>query len=64
LLIVNEEPEIAKAVYQEFLPAALESGQFKAKPEPQVAGHGLDSIQDAMALLKKGVSASKVVVTL
>lgn len=64
LTIAFSEPEVGKAIYQDFLPAALESGQFKAKPEPEVKGHGLESIQGGMDALKKGVSASKVVITL
>jgi Zn-dependent alcohol dehydrogenase len=46
------------------VPKALETGQLQVQPEPIVVGHGLEKIQEAMDLLKKGVSAKKVVVTL
>ena len=64
LTIILKEPEVGNAIYRDFLPVALKSGQYKAKPDPQVTGHGVESIQDAVATLKKGVSAAKVVVTL
>lgn len=56
--------EVGPAVYNEFLPVALESGQFRALPEALVVGHGLEKVQEAMDTLKKGVSAKKIVVTL
>jgi hypothetical protein len=62
--IAVKEPEVGHAIYRDFLPAALKSGQFKAKPDPKVTGHGLESIQGGLTAQKKGVSAAKVVVTL
>ena len=56
--------EVGNAIYNDFLPMALAKGEFVAAPEPQVVGKGLDCIQEAMDLNKKGVSAKKVVVTL
>jgi len=55
---------IAKAVFEDFLPKALKSGNYVAAPEPIVAGKGLESIQIGVDLLRKGVSAKKVVVVL
>lgn len=55
---------IGAAIYEKFLPEALEKGKFVPAPEPFVAGKGVESIQDAVATLKKGVSAKKVIVTL
>ena len=55
---------VGKAVYQDFLPQALAEGTFACAPEPQVVGKGLQSLQDGFEVLKKGVSAKKVVVTL
>ena len=55
---------IAKAVFEDFLPKALKSGSYVAAPEPIVAGKGLESIQVGVDLLRKGVSANKVVVVL
>ncbi|KAF2473738.1 putative quinone oxidoreductase [Lindgomyces ingoldianus] len=60
-LVANE---VGKAVYEDFLPSALEQQKFIPAPEPQIVGLGLDSVQEAMDLLRKGVSAKKLVVTL
>ena len=55
---------VGKAVYEDFLPKALEVGTFVPAPEPLVAGKGLESVQGAVDLQQKGVSARKVVVSL
>lgn len=60
----KEDPEAAKAVWEDFIPHALASGQFKAKPDPIFLGKGLEAIQEGMDRHKQGVSAAKVVVTL
>ena len=62
--IVDQPHGLCKAVYKDFLPAALKSGQFKPAPEPEVIGKGLDHLQAAVDKLRKGVSARKLVVTL
>jgi NADPH:quinone reductase-like Zn-dependent oxidoreductase len=54
---------VAEAVYGRFLPAALAQGSFVPAPEPLVVGHGLDKIQEAFEVGRKGVSAKKLVVT-
>lgn len=54
---------VAEAVYGSFLPAALAKGSFVPAPEPLVVGHGLDKIQEAIEVGRKGVSAKKLVVT-
>ncbi|KAI8635187.1 zinc-binding oxidoreductase CipB [Xylariaceae sp. FL1651] len=54
----------SKAIYEDFLPKALESGSYKPLPEPLVAGQGLESVQGAVDLHRAGVSARKVVVRL
>lgn len=46
------------------IPEALENGSFQAKPDPSVSGHGLDDVQSAMDLQRRGVSAKKIVVSL
>ncbi|KAL3467019.1 chaperonin 10-like protein [Aspergillus heterothallicus] len=51
-------------VYKDFLPQALERRQFVPAPPPQIVGGGLDKIQDALDLQRKGVSGRKIVVTL
>jgi hypothetical protein len=55
---------LGKVIYEDFLPRALAEGNYIAAPEPQVVGKGLENIQLAFDVLKKGVSAKKVVVTL
>ena len=55
---------VGKAVYQDFLPGALADGSFVAAPAPEVVGTGLEFIQEAFELQKKGVSAKKLVVRL
>ncbi|KAJ0423288.1 zinc-binding oxidoreductase CipB [Aspergillus carlsbadensis] len=56
--------EVGKAIYEDFLPGALETGSFVPAPEPLVAGEGLESVQGAVDLMRKGVSARKIVVLL
>ena len=55
---------LGQTIFQDFLGPALASGRFVAAPAPLVAGHSLAAIPQAMALLKRGVSARKVVVSL
>lgn len=56
--------EVGPAIYVDFLPAALAQGRYTAAPPAQVVGHGLEQLQHALDLQKKGVSAQKIVVTL
>lgn len=56
--------EVGAIIYEGFLPKALAEGQFVAAPEPHVVGKGLEHIQAALDVQRKGVSASKVVVSL
>ena len=56
--------KVAKAIYQDFLPRALEQGIFVPAPKPLVVGTGLESIQKALDTCQMGVSARKVVVKL
>lgn len=60
-LVANE---VGKAIYEDFLPKALEQNKFLPAPEPQVVGKGLEHVQEAIDMNKKGVSAKKLVVTL
>ncbi|KAI1760822.1 GroES-like protein [Hypoxylon sp. FL1150] len=55
---------VGKAIYNDFLPKALETGTFVPAPEPVVVGKGVDKIQEAVDIINKGVSAAKIVVTL
>jgi hypothetical protein len=62
--ISTQEPAVADAVWNQFVPGALADGSLKAVPTPLVAGRGLESVQGAMEKHKEGVSAKKVVVLL
>ncbi|KFY07948.1 hypothetical protein V492_06672 [Pseudogymnoascus sp. VKM F-4246] len=59
-----KDNEVGEAVYRHFLPKALEAGTFIPAPSAFVAGHGLESLQDAVDIYRRGTSAKKVVVTL
>ncbi|CAJ2507913.1 Uu.00g090990.m01.CDS01 [Anthostomella pinea] len=56
--------EVGSMTYQDFLPEALASGQYHAKPDPKIVGKGLESLQGGIDTYKRGVSAAKVVVSL
>lgn len=56
--------EVGKAVFADFLDQALEKGAYQCKPDPMVVGDGLEKLQEAFDIQKKGVSAKKVVLTL
>ena len=58
---VTKDPELAKALWADFLRKALANRSFVPKPDYQVVGHGLEDIQQAMDMQKKGVSAVKLV---
>ncbi|KAJ9631097.1 hypothetical protein H2203_001628 [Taxawa tesnikishii (nom. ined.)] len=55
---------VGPAVYVDFLPKALQAGTFVPAPRPEVVGKGLEGVQTAVDRLMKGVSATKLVVTL
>lgn len=55
---------VAEAIYEDFLPKALEAGSYVPAPEPLVAGKGLENVQDAIDIQSKGLSAQKAVVLL
>lgn len=56
--------EVSRAVYENFLPAALADGRYAAAPDALVVGRGLEAVQTAFDLHRDGVSARKVVVSL
>ena len=56
--------DVAKVIYENFLPSALRKGSFKPAPEALVVGSGLESIQKGLDLGNKGVSAKKLVVSM
>ncbi|GAA3634038.1 hypothetical protein GCM10022223_60440 [Kineosporia mesophila] len=56
--------EVAPAIFRDFLPDALAEGRYRPFPPASVAGSSLDDLQHAMDRQRKGVSATKLVVTL
>ncbi|CAI7662623.1 unnamed protein product [Penicillium glandicola] len=54
--------DVGDAVWRKYLPEALASGKFLAKPDPWIIEGGLERVQDGMDLQKKGVSAKKIVI--
>lgn len=57
------ESEVGEAVYRDFLPEALEQGRYVPAPKPRIIGHGLELVQDGCDVVMKGVSATKIVVS-
>lgn len=53
--------DIGDAIWRKFLPAALAAGKFQAKPDPVVL-EGLENVQTGIDMVRKGVSAQKVVI--
>lgn len=62
-VVSKDSSSVARAVYHDFVPLALERGTLKCKPDPLVAGEGLKDVQKGLDVQKKGVSAKKVVVS-
>lgn len=61
LLVTNS---LGKSIYEDFLPKALGAGSYVVAPKPTVIGKGLEHVQDGIHAIMKGVSATKIVVTL
>lgn len=62
--IVGNQPEVGKAIWEKYVPAALAAGKLLAKPDPIIIKGGLSEVQKALDILKEGLSAGKVVVEL
>lgn len=58
------ENGVGKMIYEDFLPRALEAGEFVAAPDPMVVGKGLEFVNAGLEMQKQGVSAKKVVISL
>ncbi|GAA6020317.1 hypothetical protein JCM10207_003224 [Rhodosporidiobolus poonsookiae] len=52
---------LARALYADFVPAALAAGLLKPAPKPLVVGEGLKEVQQGLEALEKRVSGNKVV---
>lgn len=55
---------VGPAIFEEFLPRALADGRFLPAPDPRVFGVGLMQVPGALAALRGGVSATKIVVSI
>lgn len=56
--------EVGDRLFADFLPRALAERRYCAVPEPMIVGHGLEQIQGAIDLMRRGVSAKKLVISL
>jgi NADPH:quinone reductase-like Zn-dependent oxidoreductase len=61
---MNGVGEHSAPVWEHFVTKGLESVKLKCLPKPLVVGKGLESLQEALAKAKAGVSAQKIVVEL
>ncbi|OKL55497.1 enoyl-reductase-like protein [Talaromyces atroroseus] len=61
-MITNSE--VGRGIFIDYLPKALAAGTFTPAPKAEVVAKGLEHIQEALDIQKKGVSASKIVVKL
>lgn len=55
---------VGEAIYVDYLPKALASTAFVPAPSPEIVGKGLEHVQEAVDKIMRGVSATKLVVTL
>lgn len=53
--------DIGDAIWRKFLPQALAAGKFQAKPDPFIL-EGLENVQMGIDMVRKGVSAQKIVI--
>jgi NADPH:quinone reductase-like Zn-dependent oxidoreductase len=58
-----KDNEVGPAIYTDFLPIALATGAYRAEPQAEIVGHGLEAIPTGLQRLRKGVSAKKLVIT-
>lgn len=56
--------DVGNAIWREYIPNALAAGRYQAKPEPLVIEGGLEKVQEGIEILRKGVSAKKIVIKL
>ncbi|MGN6324992.1 zinc-binding alcohol dehydrogenase family protein [Pseudolysinimonas sp.] len=55
---------VGPAIWRDYLPAALESGLHRLAPRPRVIGTDLEAVQHGLDLMRRGVSAEKLVIAL
>ncbi|KUJ14517.1 putative quinone oxidoreductase [Mollisia scopiformis] len=54
--------DLGRAIWGKYIPQALAAGSFQTKPDPLIIEGGLEKVQDGINILRKGVSAKKVVI--
>ncbi|KAF8860590.1 putative quinone oxidoreductase [Acephala macrosclerotiorum] len=54
--------ELGNYIWKMFIPQALATGKFQAKPDPLILEGGLERVQEGIDMLRKGVSAQKIVI--
>ncbi|ESZ93887.1 putative quinone oxidoreductase [Sclerotinia borealis F-4128] len=54
--------DIGDAVWRKYVPEALAVEKYLAKPDPEVLEGGLERVQDGIDILRKGVSAKKIMI--
>ena len=54
-----KDNEVSRAVYGDFLPAALAAGRFRPAPASRIVGRGLTALQGALQAQKVGVSGQQ-----
>ncbi|KAJ5641638.1 alcohol dehydrogenase [Penicillium lividum] len=55
-------PHVGDAIWHKFMPSALATGIFQAKPDPHIIHGGLSKVQEGIDLQRAGVSAKKIVI--
>lgn len=58
----HASPHIGDTIWHKFMPEALASRKFQAKPDPQIIQGGLEKVKQGIDLLREGVSAKKIVI--
>lgn len=55
--------EVGPYIWKNFLSEALEAGTIIPKPDPEIVGEELRSVQFGLDTQRRGVSASKIVIS-
>lgn len=55
---------VGAAIWIDYLPVAIAEGRYVLSPTPRVIGEGLETVQKGLDIMRRGVSAEKLVITL
>ncbi|KAK2591237.1 hypothetical protein QQS21_011079 [Conoideocrella luteorostrata] len=64
ILDLGDPDSVVSKIFRDFVPKALSFGVLVPEPEPCLVGHGLESLQQAYEIRRKGVSAQKIILGL